>query len=113
MRHLSALMHDNPKDVPVVGFGAGVTAGAISIHPSVERMVICEIEPLIPKIVSQYFSSENHGVAESRKVSVVVDDARHYGLTRREKFDVITSDPINLLISPQEKNRDAAESRGV
>jgi spermidine synthase len=58
-------------------------------------MVICEIEPLIPKIVSQYFSSANHGVAENKKVSVVYDDARHYVLTTREKFDVITSDPIH------------------
>jgi spermidine synthase len=93
--HLSALMHDNPKDVLVVGFGAGVTAGAISIHPTVQRMVICEMEPLIPKIVSKYFSDANHGVAENKKVSVVYDDARHYVLTTREKFDVITSDPIH------------------
>jgi spermidine synthase len=93
--HLSALLHDNPKDVLVVGFGAGVTAGAISIHPSVRRMVICEMEPLIPKIVSKYFSDANYGVAESRKVSIVYDDARHYVLTTREKFDVITSDPIH------------------
>lgn len=93
--HLSALMHDKPKNVLVVGFGAGVTAGAISIHPTVERMVICEMEPLIPKIVSRYFSSANHGVAENRKVSFVYDDARHYVLTTREKFDVITSDPIH------------------
>lgn len=93
--HLSALMHDKPKDILVVGFGAGVTAGAISIHPTVERMVICEIEPLIPNIVSKFFSSANHGVAENRKVSLVYDDARHYVLTTREKFDVITSDPIH------------------
>jgi spermidine synthase len=93
--HLSALMHDNPKNVLVVGFGAGVTAGAISIHPTVERMVICEIEPLIPKIVSRYFNDANHGVAENTKVSFVYDDARHYVLTTREKFDVITSDPIH------------------
>jgi spermidine synthase len=93
--HLSALMHEGPKDVLVVGFGAGATAGAISIHPTVERMVICEIEPLIPKIVSRYFSDANHGVAENRKVSIVYDDARHYVLTTREKFDVITSDPIH------------------
>jgi spermidine synthase len=93
--HLSALMHDNPKNVLVVGFGAGVTAGAISIHPTVERMVICEMEPLIPKIVSKYFTDANYGVAENRKVSIVYDDARHYVLTTREKFDVITSDPIH------------------
>jgi spermidine synthase len=93
--HLSALMHDDPKDVLVVGFGAGATAGAIGIHPTVERMVICEIEPLIPRIVSKYFSDANHGIAESGKVSFVYDDARHYVLTTREKFDVITSDPIH------------------
>jgi spermidine synthase len=93
--HLSALLHDNPKNVLVVGFGAGVTAGAISIHPTVERMVICEMEPLIPKIVSKYFNDANYGVAENPKVSIVYDDARHYVLTTREKFDVITSDPIH------------------
>jgi spermidine synthase len=93
--HLSALMHHNPKNVLVVGFGAGVTAGSISIHPTLERMVICEMEPLIPKVVSKYFSDANHGVAENRKVSFVYDDARHYVLTTREKFDVITSDPIH------------------
>jgi spermidine synthase len=93
--HISALMHDNPKNVLVVGFGAGVTAGSISIHPTVERLVICELEPLIPKVVSRYFNDANYGVAENRKVTIVYDDARHYVLTTGEKFDVITSDPIH------------------
>jgi spermidine synthase len=93
--HISGLMHENPKNVLVVGFGAGVTAGALSIHPSVKRMVICEMEPLIPKFVSKYFSEANYGVAQNQKVSIVYDDARHYVLTTREKFDVITSDPIH------------------
>jgi len=84
-----------PKSVLVVGFGAGVTAGAISIHPTVERMVICELEPLIPKVVSKYFSEANYDVATNPKVQIVYDDARHYMLTTREKFDVITSDPIH------------------
>jgi len=94
--HLTALMHENgPKSVLVVGFGAGVTAGAISIHPTVERMVICELEPLIPKVVSKYFREVNYEVAANPKVRIVYDDARHYVLTSREKFDVITSDPIH------------------
>lgn len=94
--HLSALMNDRgPKEVLVVGFGAGVTAGAISIHPTVERMVICELEPLIPKVVSTYFGDANYEVASNPKVRIVYDDARHYVLTTREKFDVITSDPIH------------------
>jgi spermidine synthase len=94
--HLTALMDEKgPKSALVVGFGAGVTAGAISIHPNMERMVICELEPLIPKVVSQYFSEVNYDVAANPKVQIVYDDARHYMLTTREKFDVITSDPIH------------------
>ena len=94
--HLTALMHEQgPKSALVVGFGAGVTAGAVSIHPSVERMVICELEPLIPRVVSRYFGDVNYDVATDLKVRIVYDDARHYMLTAREKFDVITSDPIH------------------
>jgi spermidine synthase len=65
------------------------------VHPSVERIVICEIEPLIPEVVSRYFSAENHDVLHDPRVEVIYDDARHYILTTREKFDVITSDPIH------------------
>lgn len=93
--HLAGLMHHRPARVLVVGFGAGVTAGALSIHPAVERMVICELEPLIPRVVSRYFSDVNYGVATDLKASIVHDDARHYVLTTRETFDVITSDPIH------------------
>ncbi|HVZ49987.1 MAG TPA: fused MFS/spermidine synthase [Gemmatimonadaceae bacterium] len=93
--HLTALMDNDPKSVLVVGFGAGVTAGAISIHPTIQRMVICEMEPLIPKVVSTYFADVNYGVATNPKVQIVYDDARHYVLTTREKFDLITSDPIH------------------
>jgi spermidine synthase len=93
--HLSALMHKEPKRVLVVGFGAGVTAGAISVHPSLEQMVICEMEPLIPRVVSTYFRDANHAVADNPKVRITYDDARHYVLTTREKFDIITSDPIH------------------
>lgn len=94
--NLTALMDQKgPKSVLVVGFGAGVTAGSISIYPTVERMVICEMEPLIPQVVSKYFSDVNYNVASNPKVQIVYDDARHYVLTTREKFDVITSDPIH------------------
>jgi spermidine synthase len=96
LAHLGALSHqEGPRSALVVGFGAGITAGALSIHPSIERLVICELEPLIPRTVSRYFGEANHDVATNLKVRIVYDDARHYVLTAREKFDVITSDPIH------------------
>jgi spermidine synthase len=93
--HIPALIHPNPRSVLVVGCGAGVTAGSFVVHPEVRRIVICEIEPLIPRVVARHFAEENHGVLEDPRVQVVYDDARHYMLTAQEKFDVITSDPIH------------------
>ena len=93
--HLPALLHPKPRSVLVVGCGAGVTAGCFVLHPGVERIVICEIEPLIPRVVAQFFSFENYNVLKDPRVEVVYDDARHYILTTREKFDIITSDPIH------------------
>jgi spermidine synthase len=93
--HISALLDDDPKSVLVVGFGAGVTAGSFTLHPNIKRIVICEIEPLIPKVVSTYFTKENYNVVNDPRVEIVYDDARHFILTTKEKFDVITSDPIH------------------
>ncbi|MSR57961.1 MAG: SAM-dependent methyltransferase [Planctomycetaceae bacterium] len=93
--HIPALLRPHPKTVLVVGCGAGVTAGSFVVHPEVERIVICEIEPLIPQQVVPHFVSENHHVLDDPRVEVVYDDARHFILTTREKFDVITSDPIH------------------
>lgn len=93
--HLTTLVPDNPKSVLVIGCGAGVTAGAVSISPIVDRVVIAEIEPLVPEVVSTYFSEHNYDVVRNPKVEVQIDDARHYLLTSREKFDAITSDPFD------------------
>ena len=94
--HLAALMHgDGPRSALVVGFGSGVTTGAVGTHPTVERIVVCELEPLIPRVVSTYFRDVNHDAAADRRVEFVYDDARHYVLTTRETFDIITSDPIH------------------
>ena len=93
--HLSALLHPRPRSILVVGCGAGVTAGTFVLHPDVARIVLCEIEPLIPKIAAGFFSKENYNVLHDPRVEVVYDDARHYLLTTHEKFDVITSDPIH------------------
>jgi len=93
--HISALLDRDPHSVLVVGFGAGVTAGSFVLHPGITRIVICEIEPLIPKVVATYFTRENYNVVNDPRVQIVYDDARHFILTSKEKFDVITSDPIH------------------
>ena len=93
--HLPALLDAKPRSVLVVGFGAGVTAGTFVTYPEIKRIVICEIEPLIPRMVSGYFSEENYNVVKDPRVEIVYDDARRFVLTSKEQFDIITSDPIH------------------
>lgn len=93
--HMTTLVPENPSRVLVIGCGAGVTAGAVSIDPLVINQTIAEIEPLVPRVVSEYFSEHNYDVVNNPKVNIHLDDARHYLLTTDEKFDAITSDPLD------------------
>jgi spermidine synthase len=93
--HLTTLVPASPRSVLVIGCGAGVTAGAVSIDPKVERMTIVEIEPLVPPAASTYFREANFDVIRNSKVRVQIDDGRHYLLTAKERFDAITADPLD------------------
>jgi len=93
--HIAALFAAQPESVLVVGFGAGVTAGTFTLYPGAKRIVICELERLIPPATTQYFKRENYDVLDDPRTRVFYDDARHFILTTQEKFDVITSDPIH------------------
>jgi spermidine synthase len=93
--HITTLVPKNPNKVLVIGCGAGVTAGAVSIDPLVKDQTIAEIEPLVPRVVSTHFAQHNFNVVANPKVKVHLDDARHYLLTTNEKFDAITSDPLD------------------
>ena len=104
--HIPALVHKKPESVLVVACGAGITAGTFVLHPDVKRIVICDIEPLVPTVVTPMFGKENYHVVDGiarenphtvsgKQVEVVYDDGRHFLRTTHEKFDIITSDPID------------------
>ena len=93
--NLPALFHPDSKSVLVVGFGAGVTAGSFVLQPTVEKIAICELEPLVPPAADKYFRKENYNVKNDRRTTIHYDDARHVILTSKEKFDIVTSDPIH------------------
>ena len=99
-------MHKKPKSVLVVACGAGVTAGTFLLHPDVERVVICDIEPLVPTHATPLFGQENYHVVDGiarqnphevngKQVQVFYDDGRHFLRTTKEKFDIISSDPVD------------------
>jgi spermidine synthase len=96
--HLPLLLHPHPKSVLGIGFGAGVSAGTFTRYPTIQKITICEIEPLIPPISTKYFGQQNYEVFKNPKTHIQYDDARHYLMTTREKFDVIASDPLDVFV---------------
>jgi spermidine synthase len=104
--HITALITEIPESVLVIGCGAGITAGTFVTYPEVKRIVVCDIESLIPRRIAPMFSEVNYGIADGiskQNVSLVngkevrfeYDDGRHYMRTSEEKYDIISSDPID------------------
>jgi spermidine synthase len=96
--HLPMLLNRRPRKVFVLGTGSGMTLGATSAHPGVEEIVLAEIEPKVIG-VARSFSKYNHSVIDHPKLRIVINDGRNYLLTTKEKFDVITADPIHPWFS--------------
>ena len=96
--HISMLARKDPdsvRSVLVIACGAGVTAGSFVPYDAVQRIVVCEIEPIVPRHVAPMFAKENYNVVGDPRTQLVMDDGRHFIRTAKEKFDVITSDPID------------------
>jgi spermidine synthase len=96
--HLPGIIHPNPKSVLGIGFGAGVSAGTFTRYPGIEKITVCEIEPVIPPASTRYFAQQDYDVLHNPRTHIVYDDARHYLLTTTEKFDIIASDPLDVFV---------------
>ena len=96
--HLPALLHPRPLSVLGIGFGAGVSAGTFTRYPTIQKITICEIEPVIPPASTRFFAREDYNVLHHPRTHMMYDDARHYLLTTSERFDVIVSDPLDVFI---------------
>jgi spermidine synthase len=95
---LPGLFHASPKSTLVIGYGSGVTVGAIAAFKEVEQIDCIEIEPAIVGAAS-WFSDVNRRSYENPKVNILFDDARNYMNTTRKQYDVIISEPSNPWIA--------------
>lgn len=92
--HLPMLLHPRPRKVFVLGTGTGMTLGATALHPEVESLVLAEIEPGALS-AARTFGEYNHRVLDDPRLRIVHNDGRNYLAVTREKFDVVTADPIH------------------
>jgi spermidine synthase len=96
--HLPGMLHPKPRNILGIGFGAGVSAGTFTRYPDIQKITVCEIEPVIPPTSTRYFATQDYDVLHNPRTRIVYDDARHYVLTTPEKFDIIASDPLDVFV---------------
>jgi len=91
---LPLAMHRAPRRVLIIGFGSGATTNVAARWPGVERVDTVEIEPAVLR-AAPYLRDLNQEVYRHPRSHLVVDDARHFLFTSRERYDVIISEPSN------------------
>jgi spermidine synthase len=96
--HLPALLHPHPAKILGIGFGAGVSAGSFTVHPDVQSITVCELEPKVPPTSSKYFAPYDNNVLHDPRTHIVYDDGRHFLRTTTETFDIIASDPLDVWV---------------
>jgi spermidine synthase len=91
--HLPFLINPNAENALIIGFGIGVTTSVVASHP-ITKIDCIEICPGV-KAGADYFQEYNQDVLNNPKVNFISGDGRHALLLSREKYDLISCDPIH------------------
>lgn len=84
------------KEVLVIGGGDGGTVREVLRHPSVERVVLCEIDRDVID-VSKRFLPSIAGQLDDPRVEIVVADGVQYVASQQNRFDVIIIDSTDPM----------------
>jgi spermidine synthase len=96
--HLPLMLQSEPATVLVVGLGMGITLQTTARHPGLERIDVIELSPDI-LAAQEHLGDVNGNVVENPLVHVRIDDGRLFMKLTRERFDMITADPIHPKVS--------------
>ncbi len=90
--HPAMLTHPNPKRVFIVGGGEGATIREIVRYPSVEKVVMIDIDQEVVEASRRYLPEWSQGAFDDSRVTVAYFDARRYLEENADVYDVIIID---------------------
>lgn len=96
--HLPMLMAKRPRDVLVVGWGTGMTAGAVSLYDSVKHIDAVELSGAVIE-ANQEFADVNYAVRNDPRLNLIQQDGRNHLLLTDKAYDVIISEPSNPWVA--------------
>src|SRR5439155_9332772 len=93
LAHIPLLTIEAPQTVLVIGFGAGNTTHAATLHPSIRRVEVADLSRGVLEHAG-YFAGANRDVLTDPRVTVYVNDGRHHlQMQRPGSYDLITLEP--------------------
>ena len=89
---LPLLIHNGePRSALVIGFGTGITAGALTRFPGLEHRVVAELLPSVVRAAPLF--KGNFNAAANPGVDVRLRDGRQELLRNPQRYDLITLEP--------------------
>ena len=92
MVHPTALAHPEPKKALVLGGGDGGAARQLLMHPSIERIVVAELDEAVVQMARRHLNDVHRGALDDPRVELVIGDAADFVAQTREQFDVVVFD---------------------
>ncbi|WEK07097.1 MAG: fused MFS/spermidine synthase [Candidatus Pseudomonas colombiensis] len=89
---LPLLIHNGqPRSALVIGFGTGITAGALLRYPELEQRVVAELLPSVIKAAPLF--KGNYQAAADPRLDLRLRDGRQELLRSPQRYDLITLEP--------------------
>ena len=92
MTHPAALSHPNPESILVIGGGDGGSSEELLKHPSVRRIVMAELDPVVIEISKKWLGSIHNGAFDDPRLEVKIGDGFEFVKSTPERFDMIVLD---------------------
>lgn len=105
--YMPYILHPDPKNAFVIGFGLGVTAHTLT-RPYIQQVDVAEIVPGVIR-AAPVFQKWNHNVQNHPKATLFDEDGRSLLYMSDNKYDIITSNAIHPRLSNNIYTRDFYE----
>ena len=100
--HLPLLLHPNPENGLVLGFGMGITVHTMTQHDV--RVDAVENPKGLIETARKHFTNVNHNVLDSALFNHMVNDERNYVSMTPKRYDVISIGSFHPLVSSRGSN---------
>src|SRR5262245_42217908 len=88
-------LHTNPRRVLIIGGGEGATAREALRHPSVEEVVMIDLDQKVIELCRDYLPTWHEGAFDNPRVRLVIEDGVKFVRQTTERFDVVIIDVVD------------------